>query len=218
VLCDWYNQHSYFYYRVVYGDKDTFRFAWHRLGEPFAMPKRDAGALHHTILQYDPGSELIFQHRHGDKWRLSGNHRVPGFLHEALCFRFVAELDARWNPMAARLRTMLSDSDRALMAKLAGQPRYQLSLAGRRRWVVKLSEVGRVIGAGPFERYWWCRDGEMFLSGLDGQKPSVLTQRSDGSWRGAAANYGGFEIRLVKSRPMPRRTAANREATTQSVG
>ncbi len=39
-LCDWYNQHSDFFYRYVYGDKDTFRFAWHRAGIPYAMPDR----------------------------------------------------------------------------------------------------------------------------------------------------------------------------------
>jgi hypothetical protein len=219
VLCDWYNQHSYFYYRIVYGDKDTFRFAWRRLAQPFAMPERDAGAIHHTILQYDPGSELIFQHRHGDKWRLSGNRRLPGFVHEALCSRFVAELDAKWNPMAAQLRTMLSDSDRALMATLAGQPRYQLSLAGRCRWVVRLSETGRAIGAGPFERYWWCRDGQLFFSALNGREPTALTLRPDGSWRGVAAYYGGSELRLVKSRQLPQRSSgkSHRDSPHQSL-
>ena len=81
-LCDWYNQHSYFFYRVVYGDKDTFRFAWHRVGQPFAMPEHGMGNLAYTLLQYDPRGELIFQHRHADKWRIAGNPRVPGFQHE----------------------------------------------------------------------------------------------------------------------------------------
>ena len=95
-LCDWYNQHSYFFYRVVYGDKDTFRFAWHRLGEPFAMPERGMGNLAYTLLQYDTRGELIFQHRHADKWRIGGNPRVPGFQHEALCEEFLDELRRRW--------------------------------------------------------------------------------------------------------------------------
>ena len=36
-LCNWYNEHSDFYYRYVYGDKDTFHLAWRFAGQPFAM-------------------------------------------------------------------------------------------------------------------------------------------------------------------------------------
>jgi hypothetical protein len=94
-LCDWYNQHSYFFYRVVYGDKDTFRFAWHRVGQPFAMPERGMGNLACTLLQYDTRGDLIFQHRYADKWRIAGNPRVQGFQHEALCQEFLDEF-RRW--------------------------------------------------------------------------------------------------------------------------
>ena len=95
-LCDWYNQHSYFFYRVVYGDKDTFRFAWHRVGQPFAMPERGMGNLAYTLLQYDTCGDLIFQHRHADKWCIAGNPPCRDSGTKALCQEFLEEFRRRW--------------------------------------------------------------------------------------------------------------------------
>ncbi len=49
-LCNWYNRNAHFYYRYVYGDKDTFRFAWYSAKAPFAMPD-GIRYLPHTICQ-----------------------------------------------------------------------------------------------------------------------------------------------------------------------
>jgi hypothetical protein len=102
-LCDWYNRHSDFYYRHVYGDKDTFRFAWNRVGIPFAMAGR-IGQLPYTICQGDFQRHLLFQHRVGDKWSLRGNRRIPGFQREATCVGFVRALSVAWTPLAGTLR------------------------------------------------------------------------------------------------------------------
>jgi hypothetical protein len=197
-LCNWYNEQSHYYYRIVYGDKDTFRFAWHRLGQQFAMPERDMHNLAFTLLQYDPTGNLIFQHRCADKWLLTGNRRSAGFQHEQTCLEFIGELAARWNPVACQLQH-LSNRDRAQMARIAERA-YQYVLVGRRRWPIRLSPDGRVIGTGPLERYWWCRDGKLLFSRLDGREPTVLSAISDGSWRGRTAHYGGVDIRLVRTR------------------
>ena len=112
-LCNWYNEHSDFFYRFVYGDKDTFRFAWHRAGQPFSMPAGPIG-LPFTIGQQDFGGRLLFQHRCADKWSLAGNRIAHGFAHEDLCVSFVGELATRWNAVARHLRR-LSAADRAQM-------------------------------------------------------------------------------------------------------
>ncbi len=103
-LALWYNAHADFVYRILWGDKDTFNVAWHRLGTPYAMPRPDCGWDTHTLLQYGPDGEVLFQHRCRDKFRLEeggfegtpqffpANQYNPRLAHEGLCFSFLAEL------------------------------------------------------------------------------------------------------------------------------
>jgi hypothetical protein len=53
--------------------------------------------LRGTMCQPDFQGRRIFQHRNFDKWRFDGrNRRIPGFLHEGLCLRFIKELRERY--------------------------------------------------------------------------------------------------------------------------
>jgi hypothetical protein len=99
-LCNWYNERSEFFYQFVYGDKDTFRLAWHRAGRRFVMPDRDVSALSHALCQYDLDGRLLFQHRCMAKWSLGRNIRVRDFLGENQCLAFVGELRRDWIPVA----------------------------------------------------------------------------------------------------------------------
>ena len=94
-LCDWYNQNSDLFYRFVYGDKDTFRLAWRRAGQSHAMPAR-IGHMPYTICQGDFQGRLVFQHRAGDKWSFSGNHKIAGFTHQEECAALVEDLLGKW--------------------------------------------------------------------------------------------------------------------------
>jgi hypothetical protein len=103
LLTRWYNDHSHFFYRHVWGDKDTFRFAWHRTGTPFAMPPFEIEALEDTMCQHDFEGRRIFQHRNTDKWSLrSENKRVAGFQFEAECLEDLALLKQVWSGRVAR--------------------------------------------------------------------------------------------------------------------
>jgi hypothetical protein len=95
-LCNWYNEYADFFYTIVYGDKDTFRFAWHRLALPYAMPKRGIARVPHTLCQHDMEGRRVFQHRCLEKWSLRGNRPSPGFQHERKCHEYLAELRRRW--------------------------------------------------------------------------------------------------------------------------
>lgn len=97
-LTMWYNDFSDFFYQHVHGDKDTFRFAWHRLGQPFAMPQFAIHTLESTMCQHDFDGHRIFQHRNCDKWNYRReNKRVTGFLFEDECRADVARLRALWD-------------------------------------------------------------------------------------------------------------------------
>ncbi|HXG47253.1 MAG TPA: glycosyltransferase family 9 protein [Methylomirabilota bacterium] len=97
-LCVWYNQHAETFYQHVYGDKDTFHFAFRRTGEPYAMPAAPVRSLGTAMVQHDFDGRALFHHRNGAKWRLFGhNPVVRGFRHETRCREFLAELGAQWN-------------------------------------------------------------------------------------------------------------------------
>ena len=93
-------------YKIIWGDKDTFRFAWHKFGFPFAMTPVPLQMLSvvggpcciGVMCQHDLDGERIFQHRNMLKWELfAENPWVPGFLFEGECREFLAELRAKWN-------------------------------------------------------------------------------------------------------------------------
>jgi len=112
-LAMWMNEseRAEFFYKIIWGDKDTFRFAWHKFGFPFAMPEVPLQMLSvvggppgaGVMCQHDLDGERLFQHRNLHKWELfADNPWVPGFLFEGECREFLAELRCMWN---GRIRT-----------------------------------------------------------------------------------------------------------------
>lgn len=81
-LCLYFNSLSIYYYRILYGDKDTFKFAWLALKSKFHMiqyPTGSCGYKHNgyfygnTMVQYDPSGKIIFLHRNYLKWDVTEN-------------------------------------------------------------------------------------------------------------------------------------------------
>jgi len=110
-LAMWMNEKAAFFYRIIHGDKDTFRFGWHRYGRPFAMTKvpvqvlsvRGGPCCSGVMCQHDLDGFRIFQHRNIYKWRLhQHNPRIAGFLFEGECREFLAELRTLWDGRIGR--------------------------------------------------------------------------------------------------------------------
>ncbi len=102
-LAEWMNRNAAFFCHMLCGDKDTFRFAWHKLNQPFAMPSypvtllsigaRSAGLPCGVTLQYDFDGLRLFQHRNFHQWKLRGfNPVVPGTWFDPECRQFLTEL------------------------------------------------------------------------------------------------------------------------------
>jgi ADP-heptose:LPS heptosyltransferase len=97
-LTMWYNEHSDFFYRQVYGDKETFHLAFRKTGTPYAMPSRGVQQLTGTMCQHDFQGRRLFQHRNTDVWNLFLlNRRVPGFRFEKEARKCIETLKADWD-------------------------------------------------------------------------------------------------------------------------
>ncbi len=59
-----------FLYRHLYGDKETFRLAFRKLGKPYSLVKTPIHRLDATMCQHDFSGRRLFQHRNMDKWDL----------------------------------------------------------------------------------------------------------------------------------------------------
>jgi ADP-heptose:LPS heptosyltransferase len=105
-LAWWYNDHADFYYQHVYGDKETFHFAFRKLEAPFAMPTKGVEQLRGAMCQHDFAGRRLFQHRNMDKWTLFPiNRRIAGFWHEEKCREFLRELGESWDARLSRFGT-----------------------------------------------------------------------------------------------------------------
>jgi len=77
-LCIYLNEHSYVYYHLIHGDKDTFRFAWKALNTEYFMINDEPSSCGYldlsgnfkgiTMAQHDPNGDIIFLHRNLLKW------------------------------------------------------------------------------------------------------------------------------------------------------
>lgn len=184
-LCNWYNEHSDFYYKYVYGDKDTFRFAWLRLGQPISWPSTyPSEELLFTLVQHDCQCKPLFQHRFYRKWHLfGGNTLVPNFKHEGLCLKFLEELKNIWQP-ELHLMSGLKVEDHKQISELVGN-RYLYNQPGHNRWPIRFGKAGRITeGYGPNEHFWWCEEGQLVLVGIDGQRRCELRSARGDRWIG----------------------------------
>ena len=84
-LCLYFNALSKYYYRILYGDKDTFKFAWLALKSKFYMVEHPVGTCGfkengnfygNTMVQHDPAGKVLFLHRNLLKWDITKNDEI----------------------------------------------------------------------------------------------------------------------------------------------
>lgn len=98
------NLHGDFWYQFFYGDKDILRLCLRRLGQPFTVvPSPCTWPNDRIIYQRGPDGLVLFQHRCGYKWAFRQlNVTPPGFVDQALCQRYLDELETLWDGIVRR--------------------------------------------------------------------------------------------------------------------
>lgn len=135
-LALWMNVHAKFFYQIIWGDKDTFRLAWHKFGRNYAMPQTPIQLLaaptsscgYGVMCQHDIQGARILQHRNMAKWDLLGeNPFIPGYFYDRECRQFLTELRASWDGR-------LSSSKRPNVRPPSGSRSGALALV-QKRWL-----------------------------------------------------------------------------------
>jgi hypothetical protein len=203
------NEHPDFYYGHFYGDKDTFHLAWHRAEVPFALIPHKIQNLGKSdvIVQHDMEGQVLFQHRHGDKWSLLKEPiQISGFLEEDTCRELLEDLGRRWQPPVRRLPEQFTSAERAAYDELCSQKIFEYALDNSHaRKLQLLHDFSIGEGAEPMETSWMIeadKEGEAVLS-IRNRSPSktcFLRRSDDGSWRG---RLRFFERQMIALRPIP---------------
>jgi Mannosyltransferase putative len=181
-----YNDHSDFYYHFVHGDKDTFHFAWRRLGKEYAMPDHAIHSLDATMCQHDFDGLRLFQHRNMDKWKLDGsNRRVEDFWFEDDCRRFLSELYQRW-PGRVFWNVDRDPAEATVFARVAGKV-FRYERVGYDERTLQLIEDGAIgEGSADRERYWSVNtiSGRLVLSILGTDSVTCHLSLEGDTWKG----------------------------------
>lgn len=106
-LALWINQHLESFSKFLYGDKDTFRLAFEKIGTSyhlietspeFLQNKHDTQSVLGVLNQHDCDGRLLFQHRTVSKWRMFGaNARIAGALCEPEAISLIRDLRSKWS-------------------------------------------------------------------------------------------------------------------------
>jgi Mannosyltransferase putative len=211
----YYADHSDFYFRHVYGDKECFHFGWRAIGQDFAMPVRGPSWEYSCcIVQHHPEparrDEPIFLHRCGDKWNLGGNKFCEKLPDEGLHHQFARGLARIWTGRAwsnptpnarekvaiTRLQFTTFLYTRVAQAGFAGDERLIEFLPGGR--------IGQ--GAAECETRWEVNEltdresGKrvIVLSLCRGDRPTAhLEQVAVGVWKGRWLEHEKCLVRLT---------------------
>jgi len=99
-LTMWYNEHSYFYYTHIHGDKDTYHMAFRKLDAPYAMAP-PVYHFNHIFFQHDFEGNLLFQH--GKKWDYYKSETGKGLMFGDECLADLKLLRQNWDGIIQRI-------------------------------------------------------------------------------------------------------------------
>jgi hypothetical protein len=203
-LAEWINAHSDWYYKFIYGDKDTFLLAWEKLNRRYTMPDRPAGWNKRAILQHNFHGDIAFQHRCQDKWRWDGNNiRIHGFYHEDECFTALTSLRDKWHGVIYHYNDQTPEENH-IAESIPGVYRYTRHGLGDRPLEL-LQNGGIGLGRADCEQWWSLRifDGvpTLVISGIGAKRTRAtmfLTEQS-GCWRGKWEYFEQSPVELSRT-------------------
>jgi len=184
------NEDAERFYRLVYGDKDTFLAGWLMTGAPHSLVPHRPFADRHVFYQRDFSGEIVFQHRTNAKWSYDGSQPRPeAFRFAAECDASLAELRRIWNGRLFE-PPLRPAAARAVERDIEGT-RFVASRPGEADREVELLPYHQIGRGRDFDRENWHvaePESGRFVLCLVGRRglAQQMERREDGCWREAA--------------------------------
>lgn len=203
-LCRFLNEHSDFWYALVFGDKDTFCLAWHKAaqihGYPlrYAMPDKGAGWNGGAITQHDFQGHLVFEHGARNKATLDGfPHGRNCLTNPDSCIAHLVELRKLWNGKLWHNEVPTGDDAtmaRTLLHKTFIYRRVEMKEEREMRFLQD-NRIGK--GGARCEFSWSIVGGTLVVQDVDGGITFFANKNGDGTWHGQWENFERCKVELV---------------------
>lgn len=196
----WLNDHSDRYYRIVFGDKSTFRLGWAKMGTPYGLPQQAAGWNGGAIMQHDLQGALLFEHCAQNKPDLDGypkkRRNLPACLtNSGECLGHLHRLRDLWDGQT--WGSTGDEEDAAITESLIGKTFLykRIGLGERPLRLLEDNRIGR--GGARCEFGWAIQGGRLAVSDVDGRLTMVLDRRPDGVWVGNWEEHEKAAVEMV---------------------
>ncbi len=215
------NERAETFYRLIYGDKDTFLLAWRLSGSECAVVPHSPFQSERFLCQRDFDGKPLFQHRTNCKWSLNeANVNPTGFRLFDECDGFLNELKNIWNgqifvPPVRNLAAQQMESD------LVRTGHFTYLRGSETAQRIELLP-GHQVGAGRSPSLMnWCvchTEGENQLTFYDHHKPvAKLTVGENGHCQGKTLT---FPMKMAQLDPLENQETSplDRQANAGVVG
>jgi hypothetical protein len=196
------NERAEYYYKMIYGDKETWLLGLLLTRSPHAViPRRPASDGGLCLYQRDFDGVILFQHRTGAKWRYAGaQDDLPNFAGTEACGEALHDLRSNWNGLVFHAPPRSADVLR-IEADIARQSSFILVIPGRSPERLELWSDGEIgAGAAADRRNWYCADanGAIQLVLCDAFGPRWRFERQTGGrWYGKSIADATIEAYVV---------------------
>jgi hypothetical protein len=196
------NERAEYYYRMIYGDKDSWLLGLLLTRSPHAVvPRRPAADFAMCLYQRDFEGTILFQHRTGAKWRYAGEQdELPDFAGMQACRDALNHLRRHWNGLVFHAPRRSAAATR-IEQDIARQSAFILVIPGRSpEQLVFLSDGEIGVGSSADCRNWHCADAdgaiELVLCDAFGPRWRFEPQ-AGGRWYGRAIDDATIEAYLA---------------------
>ena len=197
-LAKYYCDFSDYYFKIFYGDKETFHFGWRYFGSEYVEPPGPDWVNNCVIMQKNLDGSWMFSHRAQAKFKLDKTHTVCNEVpYEEDTLELLDELNELWYG-EIWINTDYNEEELELENKLVNRT-YQYVRVGKDSREMELLPDG-VIGEGgdKLERKWYLFvDGGITRMSIHGEEGlTALLVLQDEKWAGYWVDHERFLVEL----------------------
>lgn len=197
-FCDY----SDYYFKLFYGDKETFHFGWRYFDSLYGMPPHPDWIENGIIVQKDFGGAWVFSHRAQAKFKINKTHKIcMSMPYEQETLDLIDELSHMWGG-TVWVNDKPSNVEKEIIKKISNKKYKYIRVGLDEREMELLPD--KTIGAGSdrLEKHYQIFDDKgKIIMAIHGE--SCLTallelNQEDNVWRGKWLDHEKCKIELIE--------------------